>query len=384
MSVLFITHDIATARYIGGDGELYVIYRGQVVESGPTESVISGPIHPYTQSLLSAIPVLHGVELPGPDRVVPTEALDESHDDSGCLFARRCPFATERCTAEPARPGPRRRPGARLLPPAAPQRDPGGGRRVKLREALTWDADVAEALVDRLVTPPEDRRWTSFAFDDGVVFASMSSQEIGHIDLLAVDPAARRRGVGRRLVLEAERWAISQGAREMRFAGNPPCYAWPGIDVRYTPALCLAESLGYEKYQTACNMTVDLTQDFSGDLPVSGDRAGVAEFVRENWNEAWAWEAAQRRRLLSRRAGRGDRGIRRLGDAPLVVRPHGDRPGARGLGIGTALLRRCLADMAATGLTSAEIAWVGPIPFYAKAVGARVERIFWLYRKEFS
>ncbi|WP_066374099.1 ABC transporter ATP-binding protein [Herbidospora mongoliensis] len=99
VSVLFITHDIATARYIGGDGELYVIYRGMVVESGPTESVISGPVHPYTQALLSAIPVLHGVELPGPDRVVPTEALDESHADSGCLFARRCPFVTAECEA---------------------------------------------------------------------------------------------------------------------------------------------------------------------------------------------------------------------------------------------------------------------------------------------
>ncbi|WP_030453916.1 ABC transporter ATP-binding protein [Herbidospora cretacea] len=101
VSVLFITHDIATARYIGGDGELYVIYRGQVVESGPTESVISGPIHPYTQSLLSAIPVLHGVERPGPERVVPTEALNEAHPDTGCLFARRCPFRTDRCETAP-------------------------------------------------------------------------------------------------------------------------------------------------------------------------------------------------------------------------------------------------------------------------------------------
>ncbi|MEU9885304.1 ABC transporter ATP-binding protein [Sphaerisporangium sp. NPDC051011] len=100
VSVLFITHDIATARYIGDEGELYVLYRGQVVERGLTESVISGPVHPYTQSLLSAIPVLHGLERPGRDRVVPTEALDERHPDSGCLFARRCPFRTERCTAE--------------------------------------------------------------------------------------------------------------------------------------------------------------------------------------------------------------------------------------------------------------------------------------------
>ncbi|WP_248960829.1 ABC transporter ATP-binding protein [Sphaerisporangium perillae] len=100
VSVLFITHDIATARYIGGEGELYVLYRGQVVERGLTETVISAPVHPYTQSLLSAIPVLHGLERPGPERVVPTEALDERQADGGCLFARRCPFRTKRCEAE--------------------------------------------------------------------------------------------------------------------------------------------------------------------------------------------------------------------------------------------------------------------------------------------
>ncbi|MER5325010.1 ABC transporter ATP-binding protein [Streptosporangium roseum] len=100
VSVLFITHDVATARYIGDDGELYVIYRGQVVERGHVETIISAPVHPYTQSLLSAIPVLHGLEQPGEQRVVPTEALDESHHDAGCLFARRCPFRTERCESE--------------------------------------------------------------------------------------------------------------------------------------------------------------------------------------------------------------------------------------------------------------------------------------------
>jgi oligopeptide/dipeptide ABC transporter ATP-binding protein len=100
VSLLFITHDIATARYIGDDGELYVLYRGQVVERGLTDSVISAPVHPYTQSLLSAIPVLHGLERPGLERVVPTEALDERHADVGCLFARRCPFRTERCESE--------------------------------------------------------------------------------------------------------------------------------------------------------------------------------------------------------------------------------------------------------------------------------------------
>jgi len=98
VSVLFITHDVATARYIGTDGELYVIYRGQVVERGPVETVISAPVHPYTQALLSAIPVLHGLESPGEQRVVPVEASGDYPE--GCLFAPRCPFRTGRCERE--------------------------------------------------------------------------------------------------------------------------------------------------------------------------------------------------------------------------------------------------------------------------------------------
>jgi oligopeptide/dipeptide ABC transporter ATP-binding protein len=97
VSVLFITHDVATARYVGRGGEIYVMYRGMVVERGSTEAVISGPVHPYTQCLLAAIPVLRGVEEPGSERPVPTGPLDESVDPPGCLFQPRCPFAEADC-----------------------------------------------------------------------------------------------------------------------------------------------------------------------------------------------------------------------------------------------------------------------------------------------
>jgi oligopeptide/dipeptide ABC transporter ATP-binding protein len=101
VSVLFITHDVATARYVGADGELYVIYRGTVVERGPVETVLADPVHPYTQCLLSAIPVLHGLEKPGPDRLVPNEPLDERTEPPGCLFAPRCPFVNPVCVEQP-------------------------------------------------------------------------------------------------------------------------------------------------------------------------------------------------------------------------------------------------------------------------------------------
>jgi oligopeptide/dipeptide ABC transporter ATP-binding protein len=100
VSVLFITHDVATARYVGDNSDLYVLYRGTVIERGPADTVIQRPAHPYTQCLLSAIPVLRGIELPGPDRVVPNGPLDERQEPPGCLFEPRCPFAEGDCRAE--------------------------------------------------------------------------------------------------------------------------------------------------------------------------------------------------------------------------------------------------------------------------------------------
>ena len=71
VSVLFVTHDVATARYIGEDSRIYVLYRGTVVEQGLVDDVILKPVHPYTQSLLSAIPVLRGIEEEAPTRSSP-------------------------------------------------------------------------------------------------------------------------------------------------------------------------------------------------------------------------------------------------------------------------------------------------------------------------
>ncbi|MFD1675546.1 ABC transporter ATP-binding protein [Alicyclobacillus fodiniaquatilis] len=100
ISVIFITHDVAAARYIADESQLYVIYKGEIVEQGKTDEVISKPMHPYTQSLLSAMPVLKGLESPGPERFDPIEAPNEDPVDTHCLFAQRCPFAQDKCFKE--------------------------------------------------------------------------------------------------------------------------------------------------------------------------------------------------------------------------------------------------------------------------------------------
>ncbi|MEU8394632.1 GNAT family N-acetyltransferase [Nonomuraea sp. NPDC048892] len=266
--------------------------------------------------------------------------------------------------------------------------------------ALTLDAGEAPALTEALWRPPAGRRWTALATGGGVVLASMSEKDpqAGHIDLLAVHPSAQGQGHGTALVRAAEEWLRGQGARQARFAGNPPCYAWPGIDVRYTAAACLAERLGYERYHVAWNMTADLaTADLSvadelARLEESGvtvhaagdDRERVAAFVAEHWNERWAWEAVNAAGLhYAERDGR-ILGFAAWGSRPAWFGPMGTAEDARGLGLGRVLLRRCLADQRAAGQDSAQIGWVGPLRFYSRAVGARAERVFWLYRRDLA
>ncbi|MGN9839964.1 GNAT family N-acetyltransferase [Nonomuraea sp. H19] len=263
--------------------------------------------------------------------------------------------------------------------------------------ALTLDAGEAGALVERLSRPPAERRWTALATDGGVVMASMSGKDpaAGHVDLLAVHPSAQGEGRGRALVRAAEEWLREQGARQARFAGNPPCYAWPGIDVRYTAAACLAESLGYEFYRGAWNMTVDLSTDLSVEddlarLEEAGvavraageDRERVAAFVAGHWNERWAWEAANAAGLHYAERDGKILAFAAWGARPAWFGPMGTAPDARGLGLGRVLLRRCLAEQRTAGQSTAQISWVGPLGFYSRAVGARAERVFWLYRRD--
>ncbi|OOF12759.1 ABC transporter ATP-binding protein [Salinivibrio sp. MA427] len=97
MSLLYITHDIATARYIAED--LAVMYVGHMVEWGDTEEIIHRPQHPYTQLLVSAVPdpskSIHE-ELKGNKGEIPLW----TPDSVGCPFAGRCPHATAKCTEQ--------------------------------------------------------------------------------------------------------------------------------------------------------------------------------------------------------------------------------------------------------------------------------------------
>ena len=94
VSILYITHDIASARYVAD--RLIIMYAARIAEQGPTEEVLASPRHPYTQLLLSAVPDPRaplgvGAET---DRGEPPRVIDPT---PGCRFRWRCPLAIDEC-----------------------------------------------------------------------------------------------------------------------------------------------------------------------------------------------------------------------------------------------------------------------------------------------
>jgi peptide/nickel transport system ATP-binding protein len=106
LTYLFITHDLATAKYICD--RIGILYLGQMVEIGELRDVYVQPLHPYTQALMAAVPV------PDPrerrTQVMPAgEIPNPINPPSGCRFHPRCPVARENCSVD--------QPGLRELQP---------------------------------------------------------------------------------------------------------------------------------------------------------------------------------------------------------------------------------------------------------------------------
>jgi peptide/nickel transport system ATP-binding protein len=99
LAILYITHDIASARYFADD--TMVMYAGRIVEGGDSETVTQRPAHPYTQLLIASAPDpdgMLGAGVRGLDAVgEPPSPIDPP---SGCRFHPRCPRVLPRCSAE--------------------------------------------------------------------------------------------------------------------------------------------------------------------------------------------------------------------------------------------------------------------------------------------
>lgn len=209
----------------------------------------------------------------------------------------------------------------------------------------------------------------------------------GWILLLAVAPEHRRRGLGRALVEEVATRARAEGVGELHTGNCAPRYVWPGVDLTSTPALAFFQDLGFQAYDHGLNMTIPTT--FRADAPAgitvereTGD--GAAALARREFPH-WVDEVERGAGRGTTFAARDESGAtiafgahsvnRRAWIGPMATDPH-----RRARGTGHAILAALVEDLATSGgETDAEIAWVAPVPFYAKA-GAVASRAFRMHR----
>jgi peptide/nickel transport system ATP-binding protein len=95
LTYLFITHDLATARFVCD--RIGILYLGNLVEWGPTDEVFGDPKHPYTRALLDAIPLPDPARRTRAKRLPAGEMPDASRPPLGCRFHPRCPAAFAPC-----------------------------------------------------------------------------------------------------------------------------------------------------------------------------------------------------------------------------------------------------------------------------------------------
>ena len=95
LTYLFIAHNLNVVKYLSD--RIAVMYLGGIVEVGVSKAVYETPQHPYTASLLQAIPVTHPDQRLPEKKVIQGELPDPAAPPAGCRFHPRCPFAQDRC-----------------------------------------------------------------------------------------------------------------------------------------------------------------------------------------------------------------------------------------------------------------------------------------------
>ncbi|NCC93823.1 MAG: N-acetyltransferase [Opitutae bacterium] len=225
----------------------------------------------------------------------------------------------------------------------------------------------------------------------------------GYVKLIVVHPDARRHALGRRLLAAAEAWMAAHGATTAGFGGGVPLYLWPGVDVVNLPTCSLAQSAGYRV--TGCAVNLRISTGYRSAMPprVSMLRFGggndhdrkrlsaLRALVTAEW-PAWLTEfdlGALHGALFGAFTDDAEGGTIPLGFfAHSTLRtgwigPLGTHPRYRQRGVGAALLSAVCADLQRIGFTHAEIAWVGPLSYFADK-GAVHSRAFRQFSKTLS
>ena len=128
LTYLFVSHDLSVIEFLCD--RVVVMYVGKIVEIAETEELFSGPLHPYTEALLSAVPNPNPRMRSQKKRIVlEGDVADPAHPPSGCYFHPRCRFAKDRCSQEA---------------PALRQISPGHFAACHFAEELTLQGVVAD------------------------------------------------------------------------------------------------------------------------------------------------------------------------------------------------------------------------------------------------
>lgn len=98
LTYMFITHNLSVVKHISDD--IAVMYLGQCVEKTTSRELFKNPLHPYTKALLDSIPVPVLRKGARKKRAIAGELVSPINPPSGCRFAPRCPYATEKCTCQ--------------------------------------------------------------------------------------------------------------------------------------------------------------------------------------------------------------------------------------------------------------------------------------------
>jgi mycothiol synthase len=291
------------------------------------------------------------------------------------------------------------------------QARPADGERLTrlLAAALPYDRVVPSIVEEKLFFNPNagrDEYTTFLAAEHGEAIGVMQSvvrrhERKGWLGLFGVARAYRGRGIARALLGRVRKLWHDAGLEEAEVLTIPGNYFSPGIDPRYTEAICFVQALGFRRTGEAINMRASLddafdTRDDERRLARKGvevrracenDAPRVRAFFDAQFGEGWLRESELA-------MGRTPPGLHlALKEQEIIAfaahssmnvawgnfGPMGTTEAARGQGIGRVLLYRCMADLKAAGHETALIPWVGPYQFYSRWLRCRIERVFWRF-----
>jgi mycothiol synthase len=238
-------------------------------------------------------------------------------------------------------------------------------------------------------------------FMQGLV-RDVRGEKIGYIKLMGVLPEFRRQGLARGMYEMLEKQALKEGAEKIRIYDVVMNYLMPGIDPRYTAALCFAEKMGFRRFNDTSNLHARLNRNWdttSAEEKLKKDgitvsradgniKESLMKFIDTHF-DLWRHEvevAFRNDPVSVHVATEGD--VVKAFSAHSANNtgtgwfgPMGTHPDLRGKGVGSILLKRCLEDLKQAGHAYAIIPWVGPISFYSHYCDAVVERVFWRVEK---